>query len=39
MYKRPTKEHVQWTTEAEKALLFLIDHKAEGDSGGFLKVT
>jgi hypothetical protein len=29
-----------WTTEDEKALLlFLIDHKAEGDSGSFKKAT
>jgi len=40
MPTKPTKERAHWTTDDEKALLlFLIDHKAEGDSGGFKKTT
>ena len=40
MSKKSTKEHAHWTTEDEKVLLlFLIDHKAEGDSDGFKKAT
>ena len=40
MPTKPTKERAHWTSEDEKALLFfLIDHKAEGDSGGFTKTT
>ena len=40
MSKKSTKEHAHWTTEDEKVLLlFLIDHKAEGDLGSFKKAT
>ena len=40
MSTRPTKERAHWTSEDESTLLlFLIDHKAEGDSGGFKKST
>ena len=40
MSTRPTKECAHWTLEDESALLlFLIDHKAERDSGGFKKTT
>jgi hypothetical protein len=40
MSTRPTKERAYWTTEDENTLLlFLIDHKSEGDSGGFKKTT
>jgi len=40
MSTRLTKERAHWTSEDESALLlFLIDHKAEGDSGGFKKTT
>ena len=40
MPTKSTKERAHWTTEDEKALLlFLFDHKSEGDSGGFKKAT
>ena len=40
MSTRSTKERAHWTTEDESTLLlFLIDHKAKGDSGGFKKTT
>ena len=40
MSTRPTKERAHWTSEDESTLLlFLIDHKAKGDSGGFKKTT
>jgi len=40
MSTRPNKERAHWTSEDESTLLlFLIDHKAEGDSGGFKKST
>ncbi len=40
MSTRPTKQCAHWTTEDKKALLaYLIEHKSEGDSGGFKKAT
>ena len=40
MSTRPTKKCAHWTSEGESTLLlFLIDHKAVGDSGGFKKST
>jgi hypothetical protein len=40
MSTRATKECAYWTMEDESTLLlFLIDHKTEGDSGGFKKTT